>query len=57
MTLDLGAATDAGFDAKGIVAIGLQFFSTAASLDAGAPDGGGFTATGDTVFEIDSVTE
>jgi hypothetical protein len=52
MTLDLGAAPLAGFNAKGIAEIGVQVLATAAS-----PDGGSFAATGDIVFEIDNVIE
>jgi hypothetical protein len=51
VALDLGAVTEPGFDASQIVQIGAQIFS-------GFSGGGGtFTPAGDTVFEIDTVTD
>jgi hypothetical protein len=49
--LDLGAVTTPGFDPSQVVQIGVQFLSGFAS------GGGTFADTGDTVFEIDTVTD
>jgi hypothetical protein len=57
LTLDLSAPAPAGFDPTGIVEIGVQALSSPTSPDGGTADGGGFASTGDTVVEIDTVTD
>ena len=57
LTLDLSAPAPAGFDPTGIVEIGVQVLSSPTSPDGGTADGGGFASTGDTVVEIDTVTD
>jgi endoglucanase len=60
LTLDLGAATEIGFDAKAILEIGVQLYSSlpvSSAADGGTTDGGSFAVTGQTVFEIDTVTD
>ena len=53
----LSAMALAGFDPAGIVEIGIQVLSSPTSLDGGTADGGRFASTGDTVVEIDTVTD
>jgi hypothetical protein len=58
LTLDLATGTTVGFDAEGIREIGVTFLSSAPSPDGGIPDDGGtFVSTGNTVFQIDTVTD
>ena len=57
LTLDLGAATEVGFSSKAIAEIGVQLLSTLPASDGGTTDGGSFVTTGETVFEIDTVTD
>ncbi len=52
VSLNLATATAVGFDVSKILEIGMSFSSPAASADAAA-----FVSTGDTVFEIDTVTD
>ena len=57
LTLDLVATASAGFDPSGIVEIGIQVLASPTSPDGGTADGGRFASTGDTVIQIDSVTD
>src|SRR5439155_1821906 len=51
LTFDLGGVTTAGFDPAKVVQIGVRVSSSSSS--ASAP----FSATGDTILEIDTVSE
>jgi len=55
--LDLGAITETGFDPRRIAEIGVQLSSSLPASDGGTADGGTFVTTGETVFEIDTVTD
>jgi endoglucanase len=57
LSLDLGTTTAVGFDASKIVQVGVRILASAASSDGGTSDGGTFANAGETVFEIDSVTD
>ena len=62
LTLDLSTVTVVGFDASGIMEIGVSFFSSSAPVKGGNSDGGmsdaaTFANTGEIVFEIDAVTD
>jgi hypothetical protein len=62
LDLDLSTVTVVGFDASGIVEIGVSFFSGSAPVpgstsNGGPSDAGIFTNTGELVFEIDTVTD